>query len=160
MDDKRPAILLDRGTASWRGPWGYIDHVAGAIATVVESDCGVGQIYNIGDATSPTIAEWVRDLAETVGWRGELIVVAGECPPPSMSGQFNTAQYLVMDSSKIRRHLGCEDFVTRDERLTRTSSWELAHPATGDRPSDVQLCGGRRNPCFVPHPGARGSVAR
>jgi len=128
MDDKRPAILLDSGTDRWRGPWGYIDHVAGAIATAVENDYRVCQTYNIADAASPAIGEWVRGLAQTVGWRGELVVADRECPPPNMSGPFNTAQDLVIDSSKIRRDLGCGDFVPQDERLARTSSWELAHP--------------------------------
>lgn len=38
VDDNRPAILMDEGTANWRSTWGYVGSVAEALAWAVEND--------------------------------------------------------------------------------------------------------------------------
>jgi hypothetical protein len=40
----------------------------------------------------------------------------------------NTAQDLVVDTTRIRRELGYAEPVSRDEALIRAVAWERAHP--------------------------------
>src|SRR5262245_60990270 len=44
MDDRRPAILFEEKRAAWRGPRGYVENVAAAIALAATSDRAAGRI--------------------------------------------------------------------------------------------------------------------
>jgi nucleoside-diphosphate-sugar epimerase len=128
MDDRRPAILLDEATANWRSTWGYVDNVAAAIALAAENPDAAGQIYNVSDASRPSMADWVREIAEVTGWSGILKIVRVACPPPSFGPETNAHQHLVCDSAKIRDDLGYRELVSRREAIERTVSWEREHP--------------------------------
>jgi nucleoside-diphosphate-sugar epimerase len=128
MKDRRPAILLNEATAAWRSTWGYVDNVAAAIALAAENRHAAGRIYNVSDASQPTMADWVRGLAETTGWRGSLHIVSQPCPPPSFGLEYNAKQDLVCDGSRIRQELGYVEPISRQEALERTVHWDREHP--------------------------------
>jgi nucleoside-diphosphate-sugar epimerase len=128
LDDNRPAILLDEATARWRSTWGYVDNVAAAIALAAENPQSAGQIYNVSDASRPTMTDWVRDLAQVTGWSGVLKIVSMACPPPSFGPETNAHQDLVCDSARIRDELGYREVVSHREALERTVAWEREHP--------------------------------
>jgi nucleoside-diphosphate-sugar epimerase len=128
MEDRRPAILLDEATANWRSTWGYVDNVAAAIALAAENPDSAGQIYNVSDASRPSMADWVREIAEVAGWSGILKIARVVCPPPSFGPETNAHQHLVCDSAKIRHDLNYREVVSRREAIERTVSWERTHP--------------------------------
>lgn len=128
MDDNRPAILLDEATANWRSTWGFVGNVAAAIALVAENPDSAGQIYNVSDSSRPSMADWVRDLAEATGWRGVLKIVPLSCPPPSFGPETNAHQHLICDSTKIREELGYRELVSQRQAIQRTAAWEREHP--------------------------------
>jgi nucleoside-diphosphate-sugar epimerase len=128
MDDRRPYILLDRRTAEWRAPWGYVADIAEAVRLTVESDRAVGQIYNVCELLASDIQTWIQDLAVAAGWNGRIALVDESCPPPNFPPNLNLDQHLDMDSTKIRRKLGYRETISRVEALQRNIAWDRAHP--------------------------------
>lgn len=128
MDDGRAAILLDRRSAAWRAPWGYVEDVAEAVRLAIENDRAAGEVYNFGESDSLDMESWVRELAAAVGWHGDIVVVDEPCPPPNLPRHLNLNQHLDMDTTKIRRDLGYREIVSRREALAKTAAWDREHP--------------------------------
>lgn len=134
MDDGRPAILLGKGLAGWRWTRGYVENVAAALALAVTDERAIGRIFNVGEADALSTAEWVREIGRAAGWNGEVVAVPEGRLPPHLTTDVNTVQHLVADTGRIRRELGYDEPVSRDETLVRTIAWERAHP-----PDEVDL---------------------
>lgn len=128
MADKRLAIILQQGNAGWRAPRGYVENVAAAIALAAVQEKHTAHIYNVAMADQPTEAEWVRLIAETMGWTGQIIVVPKDQLPQEMQQDYAFEQDWHLDSSRIRHQLGYKEAVALDEALRRTVQWELANP--------------------------------
>jgi len=128
MDDKRPAILLDEAEAQWRWTHGYVENVADAIALAVTDERSTGQIYNVGEPFTFSIAEWIALIGRIAGWQGRVVSIPhGRLPEPLRFG-INAEQDIVVDSSRIRRELGSKERVDVEEALQRTIAWERANP--------------------------------
>jgi nucleoside-diphosphate-sugar epimerase len=123
MDDRRPAIVLDEGLARWRCPRGFVDNVAAAVTLAVVVDRAAGRIYNVAEAVAHTEAEWVRAIAEVVGWPGEVMTA----PPGRIPLPYRIEQSLDTDSTRIRAELGYADVVDGRDALKRSIAWEWAH---------------------------------
>jgi nucleoside-diphosphate-sugar epimerase len=132
MDDARPAIVLPESVAAWRGPRGYVENVAAAIARAATAGPTPSDTYNVGEAESLTELEWARLVAEAAGWRGELVVVPDEDAPASVRIPGNLAQHWVVDTTRIRAELGDVEPVARPEAIARTVAWERGHPPAVD----------------------------
>lgn len=137
MDDRRPAILLDKRTAQWRAPWGYTADIAEAVRLAIEHERAARQIYNVGESNSLDMEAWIRELAAVAGWRGEIVLVDEPCPPPNLPRNQNLDQHLDMDTTKIRRELGYRETLSRREALEETVAWDRAHPPP--RPDPAQF---------------------
>jgi len=124
MDDARPAIVLDEVLARWMCPRGYVEDVAAAIALAVVDDRAAGQVFNVAEPVAHAEAEWVRRIAEVVGWRGEVLTVTGN----RLTGPYRFEQSLHMDSGRIRQELGYAEVVDPQNALERTITWERANP--------------------------------
>ncbi len=134
IDDGRPAILLDEAVAQWRGPRGYVENMAEAIALAAVDDRSAGRIYNVAQPEAFTELEWTRRVAAAVGWEGEVLVTPSALSPAHLQYPGDTRQHWVADSTRIRRELGYGERVPLDETLRRTIAWERAHP-----PAQVEL---------------------
>ena len=130
MEDGRAAILLDRRTAKWRAPWGYVEDIAEAVRLCVENDRAAGEVYNVGEADSLDMADWVRHLATVMGWTGQLVFADEACPPPNLPRTLNLDQHLDLDTAKIRRELGYCETVSRRDAVSTTLAWDREHPPT------------------------------
>jgi nucleoside-diphosphate-sugar epimerase len=85
----------------WRWTHGFVDNVAAAIALTVLDDRAVGRTYNVGEASTPTVAERLSFLPDRPGH-----VLYDKAA--------NFEQDIAYDTSRIRRELGyCE---VMDER--------------------------------------------
>ena len=136
MDDKRPVILLDEAEAQWRWTHGYVENVADAIALAVTDDRSAGQIYNVGEPFTFTMAEWVEKIGVIAGWNGRVVtVLRGRLPEP-LRWDINAEQDIVVNSSRIRRELGYQERVDVEEALRRTIAWERANPPKEVDPKD------------------------
>jgi nucleoside-diphosphate-sugar epimerase len=128
MDDKRPAILLSRDMAAWRGLRGYVEDMGKAIALCVTNDQAAGRIYHVADQGNLTEAQWIRRIARAAGWNGEIVTLHDEHLPPHLKHDYDTSQHWSLDSSRIRRELGYGEPTPPEEAMRRTVAWERANP--------------------------------
>lgn len=91
----------------WRWTHGYVENVAWAIALAATHSAAAGRVYNVGEASTPTVAERLRDLPPSG------IPVDTESP-------FNFDQNIVYDTSRIRTELGYREPVSYVDGLRRT----------------------------------------
>ncbi|MBV9301508.1 MAG: NAD-dependent epimerase/dehydratase family protein [Acidobacteriaceae bacterium] len=128
MDDRRPAILIQEEAASWRAPRGYVENVAAAIARAAVSSRAEGRIYNIAEPEAFTEIEWVRKIAQSAGWCGEVVPVPRDVTPEHLRVSHNTEQHWVMSSARIREELDFQEPVEPAVALARTIAWERENP--------------------------------
>lgn len=137
MDDRRPAILLQEDVARWRGPRGYVENVATAIALAALSDRAPGQVYNVAEPTAWSEAEWVGKIAQKVGWTGQILSLPKDLTPAHLRVPYKSEQHWEMSSRRIRDELGFKEPVDEPACLARTIIWEREHaPAFDNRQFD------------------------
>ena len=128
MDDRRPAILLAEGVAAWRWSRGYVENVAAAIALAVVDERAAGRIYNVAEPEALSMADWIRALGQTAGWRGAVIILPKDRLPSHLTWDIDTTQDIVVDTSRIREELGYVETATPERALQETVAWEQDHP--------------------------------
>jgi nucleoside-diphosphate-sugar epimerase len=131
--DGRRAIVLSEDFAAWRGPRGYVENIAYAIALAATSEHAAGRVYNV--CQEPTLSElaWETMIAEQMKWTGKFAVLPRERTPKHLLQPGNAAQHVVASSERIRAELGYKELVGMDEAIRRTVDWEHCNPpATSD----------------------------
>jgi nucleoside-diphosphate-sugar epimerase len=126
--DGRRQIIIPQDIAQWRGPKGYVEDVAHAIALAVMADSAAGRIYNIAEANTLTELEWAHLVAEELSWDGEFVELPRDRAPKHLIHAGNWAQHWVASSDRIRRELGYREVFTRSEAIRRTVLDEREHP--------------------------------
>jgi nucleoside-diphosphate-sugar epimerase len=120
--------------AAWRATKGYVEEVGAAIALASLADRAAGQTYNVGEADALTELEWARRIVAGMSWRGEFVLLPDERLPMHLRAPGNTAQHWVTDTTKIRRELGYDERISREEAIRKTVEWERANPPAGFTP--------------------------
>jgi len=128
MDDRRPAILFTEEVAAWRGPRGYVENMAAAIALVAVHQAAAGRVFNIAEEPPVTEREWAELVAREAGWSGRIVVLPRARTPAHLLVPGNLAQHWVASTRRIREALGYREPVPRSEGLSRTIAWERLHP--------------------------------
>jgi nucleoside-diphosphate-sugar epimerase len=136
MMDNRPAILMDKARADWRWTRGYLENVAAAICLAITDDRAAGKIYNVGEASALTEAEWVEKIGRCMRWPGKVVIVPKECLPEHLQSEYNFNQHMEGDTGRIREELGYTEPVQFEEALIRTIAWEQHHPPDTIDPDD------------------------
>lgn len=131
IDDGRPAIILPDDYAPWRGPRGYVENVAHAIALVATSDQASGRIYHVCEEPTSTELEWVKRIAAQTDWNGRFVLMPKQKTPQHLLMPFNISQHVVANSDRIRKELGFSELVKTDEAIRRTVEWERTHTPAG-----------------------------
>lgn len=126
--DGRPAIIMAENYAAWRGPRGYVENVAHAIALAATSRQAAGRTYQVCDEPTLTELEWQKKIAAHAGWGGRFVTLPREKTPKHLMMPGNTAQQVVASSQRIRSELGYKEVVEPGEALRRTILWEQANP--------------------------------
>jgi nucleoside-diphosphate-sugar epimerase len=132
--DRRPSILLPDDFAAWRGPRGYVENVAHAMALAATSVQAAGRVYNICE--EPTLPElvWQTRIAKQLNWPGTFVALPRERTPGHLLLPGNTAQHVVASSERIRTELRYKERVEIEEAIQRTAAWEQRYP-----PSTINL---------------------
>jgi nucleoside-diphosphate-sugar epimerase len=129
MDEGRPAIVLDQAYADWHWARGYVEDVAFAIALAVMNERAAGRTYNVCYPVSLTEAEWVKEIARVIGWKGEVVALRSEQLPASIRRDlFDFSQQYSVDSNRIRKELDYSETLPFDEALQLTIEWERTNP--------------------------------
>ena len=126
--DGRSSIILAEDFASWRGPRGYVENVAHAIALAAISDQSSGQVYNICEEPSLPELEWQRRITKQLDWNGKFVVLPSARIPKHLLSPGNAEQHIVASSERIRTELGFKEAVEIDEAIRRTIRWEQKSP--------------------------------
>jgi nucleoside-diphosphate-sugar epimerase len=129
--DNRAFIILAEDYAAWRGPRGYVENVAHAIALTCTSPHAIGRIYHVCDEPALSELEWQKKVVAQTQWSGRFVILPGERTPKHLLAFGNAAQHLYGNADRIRRELGYTDLVSTDEAIRRTIAWEQANPPTG-----------------------------
>jgi nucleoside-diphosphate-sugar epimerase len=134
ITDGRPYVLLPDNLAAWRGPRGYVENIAHAIALAATSERAAGRTYNICDEPSLSELEWQRRIAQHTNWSGKVVISPKERTPEHLLQTGNAAQHFVASSTRIRAELGYKELVQLDEAIRRTIAWQRQNP-----PSTINL---------------------
>jgi nucleoside-diphosphate-sugar epimerase len=132
MEDGRPFILLGEDEARWRQTHGYVENVADAVALAATDGRAVNRIFNVGEENAWSRTEWVKSIGQAVGWVGEVIAVPESRLPEHLRSPTAYEHDLAVDTSRIRKELGYEERVPRNEALLKAIAWERANP-----PADI-----------------------
>src|SRR5215469_2641589 len=73
--DGRPSIILPEDFAGWRGPRGYVENVAHAVALAIMSDRAAGGIFNVCEEPCVSELEWRTAVGRQAGWTGNFVVL-------------------------------------------------------------------------------------
>jgi nucleoside-diphosphate-sugar epimerase len=126
--DGRSSILLADDLAAWRGPRGYVENVAHAIALAATSDQAAGRIYNICEEPCLSDLAWQTTIAKQMNWSGKFVVLPREQVPTHLLQPGNAAQHVVVSSERIRIELRYQEIVEIDAAMQRTAGWEQRNP--------------------------------
>jgi nucleoside-diphosphate-sugar epimerase len=134
ITDGRSSILHSEDLAGWRGPRGYVENVAHAIAVVATSDQAAGRIYNICEEPSLPELAWQTRIAKQMNWTGKFVLLPRGQTPKHLLQPGNAAQHVVASSERIRTELGYEELVEIEEAIRRTIAWEQRNPPSTGNP--------------------------
>jgi nucleoside-diphosphate-sugar epimerase len=95
-----------RHQPQWRWTHGYVENVAHAIALAICDPRAANDVFNVGEAHTPTVAERLRRLPN------RHVVAAAE-------DEKNFAQDIAFDTSKIRRELGFIEQVDEVDAMSK-----------------------------------------
>ena len=138
MADRRPAILLESAAADWRWTHAYVEDVAQAIVRSVTDDRAAGKVYNVGEATTPTMAERIGSIGTVMGWKGKIVPMSRERIPPHLRAPHEPQQDLATDTRRIRAELNFEEGLSADEGLRRTVQWERTNSVSAGDPGEPE----------------------
>jgi nucleoside-diphosphate-sugar epimerase len=93
-----------RAHPHWRWTHGFVDNVAQAIALTIENEVASGRIYNVGEKTTPTIAERLRYLPE-------------KPDAPLFDQPANFSQDIVYDTNALRRELSYREGIAERDAM-------------------------------------------
>jgi nucleoside-diphosphate-sugar epimerase len=124
ISDGRSCILFADDLAAWRGPRGYVDNVAHAIALAATSVQAGGRVYNVCDELALPEIEWQAEIAKQTNWTGKFVVLPRQRTPGHLLQPGNAAQHVVVRSDRIRTELLYRERVEVEEAIRRTIAWE------------------------------------
>jgi nucleoside-diphosphate-sugar epimerase len=134
LADGRSSILLSDDFAAWRGPRGYVENVAHAIALAATSDVAKGRVYNVCEEPVLSELEWQIRIAKQMSWPGKFVVLPRERTPKHLLLPGNAAQHVVASSERIRTELRYKERVEIEEAIWRTTAWEERNPPSTFNP--------------------------
>ena len=70
----------------------------------------------------------MKAIGRAVGWEGEVIAVQENLLPEHLRSPASYKHDLAVGTRRIRKELGYEEGIPRDEALLKTIAWERANP--------------------------------
>jgi nucleoside-diphosphate-sugar epimerase len=123
---------IPTGTGSWLLSRCYVGDVASAVLAATGSDAAPGQIFNIVESASGTVADWVRQILAAAGHDAELVPVPDQDVPEDLDLTRDHPQHMLYSNNKARTLLGWHP-ADPEPGTAASVRWHLAHPpATPD----------------------------
>jgi nucleoside-diphosphate-sugar epimerase len=139
MVDGRAVVLMSTKSAAFRSSRTHVDNAAHAVVLAATDGRARGRVYNVGEPDALAWIEWARLIASHLRWTGELMVAPSEQMPAHLrdSRPDTWDHHFVAETSRIRRELGYQEPIGRDEGLARALAWYAESP-----PSDPNAAAG------------------
>ncbi|MGH3944106.1 MAG: NAD-dependent epimerase/dehydratase family protein [Pseudonocardiaceae bacterium] len=115
------------GEGTWRWTRVYVGDVARAVLAVLNTPEAHGEVFNLGESTTPTVRDWIGQILAAAGHDAILVGVPAEVLPPDLIMTGRIPQDLLAANDKVRRVLGWEPG-NQTEAVRRSVCWHLAHP--------------------------------
>jgi nucleoside-diphosphate-sugar epimerase len=112
--------------AGWRWTHGFAEDVAEAVVLAATNSSSAGQIYNVGESHTPTMAERLAEFARIADWRGRVFEVPASELAETDRMPYDFAHHIVYDTSRIRTELGYKEVVSPEVSQARTLEYERA----------------------------------
>ncbi len=125
--DRRTRVALPDGGLSLFHR-GFVDDIARAVVSAVESPAAVGRTYNVGHEQVLTARGIAELVAEVMGHQWKIVSVPQQLLAPTCP--FATPYPIVYDLSRIRSELGYRDSVSLHEGMRRTVAWFVENQPT------------------------------
>lgn len=133
--DGRAAILAPNGGQAIFSR-GFLENMAHAVALTVGNRQAIGQTYNAADEGQLTVRQIIESVAAILGHRWEVIELPDSMMPPHSPTQglpyccdpYHIRPHLLLDTTRIRTHLGYRDLVLPAAALERTVRWLADRP--------------------------------
>jgi nucleoside-diphosphate-sugar epimerase len=106
------SVYAFRHRPQWRWTHGFVGNVARAIVAAIEQDAAAGRIFNVGEASTPTVAERLAWLPP----RDEV---------PLADEPANFAQHIVYDTQALRRELSYSEALPERTAMQQLLAGEL-----------------------------------
>jgi nucleoside-diphosphate-sugar epimerase len=135
--DKRDSVLLDDQYANWRGSRGHVENVSHAITLAATEEVAQNCIYNVGEEPALSEKEWIQMIAKVMKWDAKVhSVPKSDLPERLVYSLLDLRQDWVVDTSRIRKELGYNERVTKEDAISRTVIWEEKNPPKELHPKD------------------------
>ncbi len=118
------------GAGSWLLSRCYVGDVASAVLAAADTGAASGQVLNVVEARSGTVADWVRQILAAARHDAELVPVPDQDVPEDLEFTRDHAQHLLADSHKARELLGWRPGDPA-RGIAASVRWHLAHPPDG-----------------------------
>ncbi len=115
------------GSGTWLSTRGYVRDVAAGLRLAAETPGIEGEVFNLGERRTLSMAAWARAILDAADAEAELVRVADDALPPDLQTCGAVSQHLLADSSKARAVLGWRDR-PHQEAISRSVAWHLANP--------------------------------
>jgi UDP-glucose 4-epimerase len=115
------------GAGSWLLSRCYVADVADAVLAAVGSDAAAGQIFNVVESATGTVADWARQILAAAGHQAELVTVPDAVVPEDLEMTRDHAQHMLFANHKARDLLGWQP-ADPAAGIAASVSWHLAHP--------------------------------
>jgi nucleoside-diphosphate-sugar epimerase len=136
MLDGRPAVLLSKRWAAWRGTPAYSENVAAAIVLAALDERAANRTYNVGESQPIDMLTLTTQYGRAARWGGQVVAVPDDELPPTMRpAGVDLRHELILDTSALRDELGYHELVPLQEGVRRTVEWMRGHPPGPDHPS-------------------------
>ncbi|WP_131782887.1 NAD-dependent epimerase/dehydratase family protein [Legionella gresilensis] len=124
---QKKEILLDNRKAQWRCTRGFAKDMALAIVKAL-FDHRVGKfVYNVGEQEPLTELQWLKNIATSMNWCGQIIEKEKIALPNHLQDHFNWQQDIIVDTRKIRQELDYQETTIRGQALKSTLQWAIAN---------------------------------
>jgi nucleoside-diphosphate-sugar epimerase len=129
LDGRRQMILPDNGL-------GIVSRCAARNAAEVllkisdHLDVANGEAYNVADDDQFSIRQWAELITDLLGADLEFVGIPSEIAPSALAELMppGSRPHILLDASKVKRHLGYQEVVSAYEATRLAVDWLLANP--------------------------------
>jgi nucleoside-diphosphate-sugar epimerase len=121
------------GAGTWLMSRCYVGDVADAVLAAAGSGAAAGQVFNVVESASGTIADWIRQILAAAGHEAELVTVPDAEVPEDLEMTRDHAQHMLFDNHKARDLLGWRPG-DPESSVAASVRWHLAHPPPDANP--------------------------